>query len=603
MKKVEKNLIDKSFQAFLQNGIQAYQADNLIEAGSAFRQALEIDSNHDDANHLLGLVAWRNGENEVAVELMSKAIQINPGNAAYHSNLGNALKDLKRADEAAESYRKALSILPDFASAHSNLGAALRELGQLQDAMNSLQRAIALQPDLASAHVNLGNVLKDMGQAESAVESFLRAIEINPSNPLTYENLGLAFTQSGDLKKAVESHKKAVSLAPEDPHQHCSLGIALHKIEQFNDALINYDIAIDLNPGYQEAYNNRAATLQELGHVDEAINDYKKAISLKPDYSEAHNNLSQLLLLNGDYPNGWEEYNWRWKVTEFTSPPRIYEKPQWKGEMISGKRLLVWSELGIGDEVANAGMIAELIDKGIDVIWESDARLTNIFSRSFPNITCIAKGDKSQDFDLHIPAGGLGQILRPTLDSFTKAKPYLVFDLDTKNQFRNRYQAQHPGLLIGLAWQSNSPSAGQASSVSLAQLSPILETANTTFVNLQYGDTSDQRAAFAKEFGEKIIHDDSIDQMKDLDLFSAQVAAMDLVISIDNSTAHLAGALGIPTWVLLRKMPYWLWGLNRDDSLWCPSARLFRQNTVGDWIEVVERATIALVEITKQKQK
>ena len=165
MKKVEKNLIDKSFQAFLQNGIQAYQADNLIEAGSAFRQALEIDSNHDDANHLLGLVAWRNGENEVAVELMSKAIQINPGNAAYHSNLGNALKDLKRADEAAESYRKALSILPDFASAHSNLGAALRELGQLQDAMNSLQRAIALQPDLASAHVNLGNVLKDMGQA------------------------------------------------------------------------------------------------------------------------------------------------------------------------------------------------------------------------------------------------------------------------------------------------------------------------------------------------------------------------------------------------------------------------------------------------------
>jgi hypothetical protein len=221
---------------------------------------------------------------------------------------------------------------------------------------------------------------------------------------------------------------------------------------------------------------------------------------------------------------------------------------------------------------------------------ESDARLTPLFERSFPGVTSIPKDEETQAFDFHIPSGGLGQVLRPSLDSFPDPKPYLVANPGTRTTLRDRYNDQGAGLLVGLAWHSDSPSAGLESSLSLSELRPLLETPNTTFIDLQYGDTTKQREAFTGETGIDIFHDDQVDQMSDLDTFAGQVRAMDLVVSIDNSTAHLAGALGVPTWALLRSLPFWLWGLSREDSLWYSSMRLFRQKNRGDWADVMESA-------------
>jgi hypothetical protein len=301
-------------------------------------------------------------------------------------------------------------------------------------------------------------------------------------------------------------------------------------------------------------------------------------------------------LVTGDFDNGWREYNWRWRMQDFSSRHAEYDKPLWDGGDLGGKRLLVWSEQGIGDEIMFAGLIPDLIERGIDVILESEPRLVPLFARSFPPVTCIAKGGANQPFDFHIPTGGLGQVLRPSLGSFPDPAPYLVADPELRTTLRDRYHNQGAGALVGLAWHSASPYAGRESSLTLPELHPLLETPEVTFVNLQYGDTADQRSAFARETGIDIVHDDQVDQMADMDAFASQVAAMDLVVSIDNSATQLAGALGVPTWGLLRAVPFWLWGMNGDDSIWYPSMRLFRQSRPGDWNGVIKRVCRALGE-------
>ena len=576
-------------QGLLQKAVPLHQAGQWQEAKNLYRNILAIEPGHADAHHLLGLIARQSGNNEAAVKLISEAIRENPCEAAYHNNLGNALKDLGRLDDAVESYHAALAINPDFAAAHSNLGAALKGQGRLEDAVASLRKAIELNPDLANAHVNLGNVLKDQGRMEDAVASYRKAIALNPDEAKAHGNLGLALQRMGRLQDAVDCHDRAVDLDPENAEAHAALGLALHEMDRPEDALASYDKAITLNYDYAEVHNNRGNTLRELGRLDDAIACYHKAIELKPEYSEAHSNLGHLQLLMGDYRNGWEGCNWRWRVDEFTSVERQPGKPQWDGAPIGGKRLLVWSEQGIGDEVLFAGMVPDLIERGIDVILECDPRLVPLFARSFPGVTCIAKDGANPAFDFHIPSGGLGRVLRPSLGSFPEPAPYLVADPELRTEFCDRYHDQGTGALVGLAWHSKSLFDGKESQLTLSGLRPTLETSGVIFIDLQYGDTSEEREAFLKKTGIEIIHDNQVDQMVDLDAFAAQIAAMDLVLSIDNSTVHIAGALGVPTWAMLRTVPYWCWGLDRDDSLWYPSIRLFRQKTREDWRDVMER--------------
>lgn len=508
-------------QAALQQALSLHQAGQLQDAEALYLAILETDPDHADANHLLGLIARRNGNNEAAAELISKAIRADPDKAIYHNNLGNALKDLGRLIEAVASYRTSL--------------------------------------------------------------------DLNPGSAPTLGNLGRTFLTMERFQDAAECHEKAIALTPDDAEAHMDLGLALHELDRLDDALASYDKALSLNPDYAEAHNNRGITLQELGRQEDAIACYQTAIELKPDYSEAHSNLGHLQLLKGDFRNGWNEANWRWRVEEFSSEHRQYDKPVWDGGDIAGKQLLVWSEQGIGDEIVNAGMIPDLSGRGIDVVLESDTRLTPLFARSFPGVACIAKEEAPPAFDYHIPAGGLGQVLRTSLDAFPKPEPYLTADTELRADLRIKYGGKESAPLIGLAWNSTSKAIGRQSSLSLTELRPVLETPGVTFVDLQYGDTAEQRAALTRDTGVKILHDEAVDQMTGLDAFAAQVAAMDLVISIDNSTAYLAGALGVPAWVLLYSAPFWLWGLEREDCLWCPCTRLYRQTARGDWKDVVER--------------
>ena len=489
---------------------------------------------------------------------------------------------------------------PNHAEAHSNQRVnALKEAWPLEDAAASHEKAIRLKPDLAEAHNNLGSVRQEQGRLDEAAESCRKALahrarttpRRTPAWAMCIEGDGPASTTPSPATE------KAIAPEPRPtPRRTPTWAMSWKAMGRLEDAAASHEKAIRLKPDLAEAHNNLGGVRKEQGRLGEAAASYRKALSVDPDYPEIHFNLGIVNLLTGDFDNGWREYNWRWRMQNFSSRRAEYDKPLWDGGDLGGKRLLVWSEQGIGDEIMFAGLIPDLIERGIDVILESEPRLVPLFARSFPPVTCIAKGGANQPFDFHIPTGGLGQVLRPSLGSFPDPAPYLVADPELRTTLRDRYHNQGAGALVGLAWHSDSSYAGRESSLTLPELHPLLETPEVTFINLQYGDTADQRSAFARETGIDIVHDDQVDQMADMDAFASQVAAMDLVVSIDNSATQLAGALGVPTWGLLRAVPFWLWGMNGDDSIWYPSMRLFRQSRPGDWNGVIKRVCRALGE-------
>jgi tetratricopeptide (TPR) repeat protein len=585
-----------SLDAQVNEAVEHHRAGRLFEAEEIYRRVLAAEPDHPFALCLLGTVVQAAGEYDQAVDLISRAIAVKPDYMDAYINLGTVLLTAARFEEALASLEQALALDPDSAEAHSNKGLALMELDRPDDAAASYRRAIEIQPEYAKVHFNLGHMLNETGRADDAIESYPRAIEFQPEYAEAHQNLGNVFRDQGQSGDAIASYRRAIEFQPDYAEAHANLGNALKDLGRFEDAAEAHEKAIRLKPDLAQAYSNLGSVRQEQGRFGEAAANYQKALAGDLNCAEFHLNLGLVRLLTGDFDNGWQEYDWPLRTQEFSLRRAEHDKPLWDGSPISGKRLLVCSEQGVGDEILFAGLIPNLIERGIDVILESDARLLPLFSRSFPSITGIAKGCEDQAFDFHIPSGGLGRVLRPSLGSFPEPTPYLVADPKLCTELRDLYHDQGTGALVGISWYSNSPESGRQCSLTLPELRPLLETPEVTFIDLQYGDTADQRSAFARETGIDIVHDDQIDQMVDLDAFAAQVSAMDLVLSIDNSTVHMAGALGVPTWAMLRPAHYWCWGLDRDDSPWYPSLRLFRQDTPGDWSGILERVCVALGE-------
>ncbi len=624
-----------SAEAHSNKGMTLIKLDRTDEAVASYRRAIEIRPDYAEAHTNLGNALKETGRLDDAAASHRKVIALNPDYAEAHNNLGGVLMAQKRPDEAVTHYRKAASLRPELFEAHTNLGVALKETGRLDDAIASHEKAIALNPDYANAHTNLGNALKEAGRLEDAaashekairlnpdlaeahnnlgaallklgkpgeaVASYHKAIALNPDYADAHNNLGNAFNELGRLDEAVASHEKAIRLEPVLAEAHNNLGAVLLDLGKLDDAVASYRKALVIKPDYAEAHSNLGIALQRLGKLDEAVASYRKALVIKPDYPETHYNLGLLQLLMGDYINGWEGYSWRWGVDKNTETYRKLDKPIWEGEPIEGKRLLVWTDQGIGDQIFFASIVPDLIERGIDVFLESDDRLAPLFSRSFPGATCIGSNDPAaaaleREIDFHISMAELGRLFRRKIELFPIPAPYLVAEPERSALFRKRYKEQAPGPLVGIAWTSNSPVFDKNNMFALSDLHPLLELPGVTFVDVQYGDTIQERQAFSEETGIHILHDDDVDQLVDLDTFASQLAALDLVIGIDNSLPQISSALGVPTWDFLRTNPYWCWGLDREDSYWYPGMRLFRQQQRGEWDRVIQRAARELAE-------
>lgn len=628
MNRHQRRAASEDIASRVNTGLAFHQAGRLDDAERMYQQVLELDPRQADALHLLGVVAEQRGRPDEAAALIRKAIAVNGKVATFHSNLGNALHSCGRLDEAAAAYRKALALRPDYAEAHSNLGITLKDSGRPQDAAAAFRKALALQPERVEIHVNLATALLDMGQPEEAEAACRQALALRPDNANAWTNLGNALQAQGKWAESGEPYRNALNLRPDHAETWSNLAHSLHEMAflpeaeticrqalallpdnaafwsnlgnilldmgRANDAAEAQRTALKHRPDYAEAWSNLGVALKDLGRLDEAEDAIRTAIRLSPDYAAAHCNLAMALMLTGRFSEGWEEYEWRWRGEGATSREwRNFPQPQWSGEAGAGRTILLWAEQGLGDTIQFVRYLPAVLERGWRVVLEVPGSLLGLLG-STAGVTLVAKDQPLPPFEVHCPLLSLPRIFGTTLGTIPQAVPYLHAAPERVAHWAARLpRTPERPLAVGLVWAGNPRQANLAAhridrrrSIRLADLAPLAEVGNVRFVSLQKDAPAALEAA-APPAGMDLV--DPMPEVADFADTAAIVANLDLVISVDTSVAHLAGALGKPVWILSRFDGCWRWLLDREDSPWYPGARIFRQPRPGDWTTVIGR--------------
>jgi tetratricopeptide (TPR) repeat protein len=433
------------------------------------------------------------------------------------------------------------------------------------------------------------------GRLAEAEQLYRQALDIDPQSADCLHLLGMVAFQFGKHREAVALIRQAISIHKTAASYHSNLGNVLQAEGILDEAEACYRQALELKPEQAEVYLNLGHILKAQGDVDSALACYRRALLLKPGLAEARVAESMALLLQGDFAAGWQHFESRWQTQDYDTPLRTYPQPLWRGEPLTSGRLLVWGEQGVGDEIMFAGLVPDLVRAGLRCVLDCDPRLKPLFARSFPDVEVISGYDPDRDAQLniaaHLPSGSLPRLFRTSREAFADtASPYLVADATALQRFHDRYNDGR--FRVGLAWHTTSRKSGRSRSIDLSLFAPLFSLPPIRWISLQYGDHGVLEGHAA---GAPLLIDSEVDQLVDLDGFAAQVAAMDLVVTIDNSTAHLAAALGVPTWLLLPFAPDWRWLVAGDRSPWYPAMRLFRQAALGDWQSVLQQVDGALV--------
>jgi tetratricopeptide (TPR) repeat protein len=573
-------------------------ADDPAAAAALMEKSLRLAPAWPERANNLGTLYQGLGDFERAAQWFKRAIETDAGQIEARFNLAALRQAQGRAAEAEAGYREVIRRKPEFAPAYSNLGTLLRVLERLDEARDIAAEAVRRDPGSAKARNNLGVILHERLELMAAFESFKKATELDPGFADAFNNLGSVFRDEKRFDGATACYRKAIALDPNHGSAHNNLGSIMQRQGEYDAAEACFARALGINPTFPPALSNLGTIRHRMNRQEDAVALFRRALEIDPNYADAHFNLSEVMLLTGrNLETGWREHRWRWRKREFRNQWRDFGVPVWDGSDPAGRTIAVWGEQGIGEEIMYAGMVPDLLAAGANVVLECEPRLMPLFERSFPGVTCLARtvGPTAfqGDLDFHIATGDLGMHYRRGTDEFPDRPSYLVADEQRQKALRASY-ANGDAPLVGLSWYSANPEIGWEKSVDLADWQALLETPGVRFVDLQYGDTRAKREAFQAATGIEIMHDETIDQLKDLDAFAAQVAAMDLIVSISNTTVHMAGALGVPCWTLLSEVPLWRWFQDRADSPWYRSLRLFRQRRAGNWGEIVGEAAAAL---------
>ena len=570
-------------------GIVLEKQDKLDEAMARYQQALRLKPNYPEAHYNLGIVLARQEKLDEAVACYQQALHLKPNYPEAHNNLGAVLARQGKLDEAMASYQQALRLTPNSAEAHHNLGLILAKQNKLDEAMASYQQALRLKPNYPEAHSNLGNVLQEQGRLDEAVASCQQALRLKPDSAEAHHNLGIVLAKQDKLDEAVASFQQTLRLKPDYPDAHHNLGIVLEKQDKLDEAMASYQQALRLKPDYPEAHNNLGIVLEKQGRLDEAVACYQQALHLKPDYPEAHWNRSLAWLQMGRFEQGWPGYEWRWKCKEFGSLPPFHP-PLWDGSPLDGRTILVHAEQGLGDTLQFIRYAPLVHQRGGRIILVCQPPLIGLLTRSPGVERLVAQGEALPEYDVHVPLMSLPGLLGTTLESVPADVPYLDAEPQLVEGWRHRL-GSYPGFKVGIVWQGNPKfRLDHLRSIPLAQFAPLARVPGVHLFSLQKGPGAEQLAAVTDRFpvtdlGRRL--DDFMDT-------AAVLKNLDLVISVDTAIAHLAGALGIPVWVALPFVPDWRWLMDREDSPWYPSMRLFRQTRLGQWEDVFQRIAEAL---------
>lgn len=617
---------------FYNRGIALSSLHRFDEAAASYQQAVALRPEMAEAHYNLGLALRAMGRVEEAIASYKRAVAFKPGLYQAHNNLGHVLRELKRLPEALASFDQALVIKPDHVEAINNRGLVLHELRRLGEALASFERAIAIEPGRADAFNNRALLLQELGRADEAIASYDRAIALRPdhvdawsnrggvlaqmrrideaiascdraialdaAHPGALNNRGIALHQGRRLEEALGSYERAISLKPDFAEAWNNRGNAMHDLRRMPEALASFQRAIDLNPKYAEAISNRGMVQQDLGRLEAARADYDAAIALRPGYAEALKRRAGLKLLQREFAGGWADFEASVGQVRagLRDRPAI---PFWNGESLAGKLILLSEPNGLGDTLQFIRFVPLLLERGAKVAFHGPVNFFRVLGAFSDRIRFVA--DSATDtFDFQCWLWSLPHYLGIGPEGLAACVPYLRAEPALVERWSHRLDRGH--FNIGICWQGNPERKIDASrSIPLAKFFPVSQVPGVRLISLQknFGleQLQDLPAGMSVE-----VPGDGFDDGPDAFVDSAALLeSLDLVIAPDTSINHLAGALGRPAWLALNHVPDWRWMLDRSDSPWYPSVRLFRQARIDDWDTVFEAMAEALPDLVRER--
>ncbi len=580
-------------QAFVQ-AYALHQAGRLDQAEVLYRGVLARDARHTDALNLLAAIHLQKGDLEQFVLLSGRSLEIQPQQPYPLNNRGNALQQLGRHAEALTSFEQAIALRPDFATAHYNRGNALRSLRRYDEALHSLDRALALKPDWADARANRGHVLFRLERYTEALADLDQAIALGPDHVDALTDRGDVLRRLQRHGDAAASYRRALELAPDNAHIANKIGMLYFEQWQLHKALDWFEQALRLKPTFPQAEMNAGSVLQAMQRLDDAIARYDRALLVRPHWADAEFNKSLVLLAQGRYAEAWALHE------SGLGPGGRRQVPQsrirrWDGRSFPGQTLLIRGEQGLGDILQFVRYAALCKERGGRVAVQCPQTLARLLS----HCSCIDEvltEHADEGFDWQIEMLSLPQLFGTTLDTIPAGVPYLRSSAEARARWAPRF-AGVTAPKVGLVW-SGSPQlqlrdigrVDKRRSIGLQQLLPLLAMEQIRFYSLQLGEPAQQIDELGLR-GRLVDLGDGIEDFLDT---AAAIENLDLVIAVDTSICHAAGALAKPVWVLSRFDACWRWLQNREASPWYPSARIFGQTEAGEWNPVIERVRRAL---------
>jgi len=550
-------------------------------------RALALNAHNVEAHNNRGNILNDSGDAEAARQAYDLAIELFPGYADAWYNRGRALQALERSEEAVESYSKAIALNPQLVQAYNNRATVLRKLRRLKEALADCEQAIELQRGYVEAYRTQGQILRDMGRPDMAALSYEAVTVLDKSDALAMQHRALALKDSGQYEAALESVGRAIALEPDNADLYLTRGVIQRETRDHDAAIASCHKVIELWPHHPSGYTNLGRVMEELGRSEEAMACYDQALAADPACSLAHFNRGLLQLQQGNYAEGWRSYESRWMAQELSlsRDRREYEQPLWTGvESLAGKTVLLWGEQGLGDTLQFCRYASMAALRGATVILEVKPELVSLMGSLDGVSRIIAKGDPAPAFDLHCPLMSLPLAFGTLVETIPAGVPYLAAD-PAKVAHWAGVLGEKTRPRVGVVWNGNPKYQNDAiRSITLEQFAPLFGE-DCEFVVLQ----KEVRTADKGLLGLRPNVRQFAAAIEDFSDTAALCELMDVIVTVDTSVAHLAGALGKPVRVLLPRRPDWRWLLGREDSPWYPNAKLYRQPSEGNWSAVIDK--------------
>lgn len=570
----------------------AYQSlSQLDKALEHYEHALQLKPEYLNCLMNIGNTYHLMDQGETALQYYHRALEIKPDFPDCLVNMGNVYKSQKQFDKAMQCYTKALALKPLHPDYLVNLGSVYQEMDLFNEALALYESALKQNPMHFEALLNMGNTHQLLDQADKALECYKKALLMQPRNSELLIYIGRCYVGLTQFEIALKCYQRALELTPDSSSCLMNLGNVFQALSRFDEAFEYYQKALALQPDYAECLMNIGNTHYSLGCLDQALEFYDRVLTLNPDHESCKFNLSLTQLTQGNFSEGWKNYDFRMAVRKFDYyVPFLKDTPLYEGQTsLEGKTVLVCAEQGLGDFIQFIRYVPLLTAKGTKVIVVPADKFTTLLSCFSFDVPRYKIGD---DIDYWIPVMSLPRVFNTVLETIPQNIPYIVADPDKVRMMQHLIPSSDKKN-IGIVWQgSKKHRKDRFRSTPIEKWSPILQLENVNIYSLQWGDESKDLKKLPSNLQSRVT--DLSTHMHDFFDTAAIISHLDLIISIDTAMVHLAGAMNVPCWMLVTKVADWRWLLDREDSPWYPSMKIFRQEQAGNWEGVIQRVVDTL---------